>query len=135
MGKKVLEGDTAYQVEQEDFKNGRAPTYDVTELAHYNAKDNHCYVELTRHAGIGGDKQEPLLRELYDGQTGEVLAALTTGIPPEGGRFGVTRPARVPASALPTPPDFSRDPAANWNNNQADTAKAYIDYLMEGEGN
>jgi hypothetical protein len=45
IGKRVLENDPLYQKERADMEQGKRPKYDVTQLAHYNAKDNHCYVE------------------------------------------------------------------------------------------
>src|ERR1700720_2523694 len=75
MCKKVLENNLAYQMETADMEQSRVPKDDVTQLAHYNAKDNHCYVELSAH-----DQAEPMksaVREVYDGQTGELLASYT----------------------------------------------------------
>ena len=54
-------------------------TYSFSEEAHYDPRSNRCYVELDKHEG---DKTRPLFeefdRELYDGQTEDLLAVLDT---------------------------------------------------------
>jgi hypothetical protein len=131
MGKKVLEDNLAYRMEKVDMEQGKAPKDDVTQLAHYNAKDNHCYVELSLHDT--GEPMKSATREVYDGQTGELLASCTTKNPPLGERFGtIFKLERVPASALPTPLPFRKEHAEDWRNNRAERTDAYIDYLMEG---
>src|SRR5262249_46698504 len=129
MGKRVLENNMAYAMEKLDMEQGRAPKDDVTQLAHYNAKDNHCYVELSLHDT--SEHMKLAMREVYDGQTGELLASYSIKNPPLGERFGtIFKLERVPASALPTPLPFSKEHAEDWANNQADRTNAYIDYLI-----
>jgi hypothetical protein len=104
----------------------------VTQLAHYNAKDNHCYVELSLHDL--GEPMKSAMREVYDGQTGELLASYTIKNPPLGEASGIIfKSERVPASALPPPLGFSKKHSKeDRNKNEADRTQAYIDYLMEG---
>lgn len=132
MGKKVLENNLAYQMEKADMEQGKVPKDDVTQLAHYNARDNHCYVELSAH-----DLAEPMkstVREVYDGQTGELLAHYTIKNPPGGEASGIIfKYDRVPTSALPTPLGFSKEHSKeDHRENEAERTQAYIDYLMEG---
>jgi hypothetical protein len=87
MGKQVLENNLAYGMEKLDMEQGKMPKYDVTQLAHYNAKDNHCYVELSSHDT--GDPMKRAMQEVYDGQTGELVASCTIKNPPLGERFGM----------------------------------------------
>ena len=130
MGKKVLENNLAHGMEKLDMEQGKMPKDDVTQLAHYNAKDNHCYVELSLHDT--GSPMKQAMREVYDGQTGELVASCEIKNPPLGERFGmIFRPERVPESALPALLHFSKEHEEDWSNNQADRCEAYIDYLME----
>ena len=102
MGKKVLEGNLAYRMEKLDMEQGKIPKDDVTQLAHYNAKDNHCYVELSSHDT--GEDMKYAMREVYDGQTEELLAHYSIKPPPLGEANGIIfKPDRVPSSALPAP--------------------------------
>jgi hypothetical protein len=132
MGKKVLENNLAYQMEKADMDQGKVPKDDVTQLAHYSAKDNHCYVELSAH-----DLAEPMksaVREVYDGQTGELLASYTMKNPPVGEASGIIfKYDSVPASALPAPLGSSKEHSdKDRRENEAERTQAYIDYLMEG---
>jgi hypothetical protein len=111
MGKRVLEANLAYAMAKIDMQQGKVPRYDVTQRAHYNPKDNHCYVALEgRDLGIEKAKRTEWRREVYDGQTGELLAAYWVENPPFGKRFGtIFKLERVPASALPAQLPFSKE--------------------------
>jgi hypothetical protein len=132
MGEKVLENNLAYQMEKLDMEQGKVPKDDVTQLAHYNAKDNHCYVELSLHDT--GEHMKYAMREVYDGQTGELLASYTIKNPPVGEASGIIfKYDRVPASALPAPLGFSKEHSdKDRRENDAERTEAYINYLMEG---
>lgn len=131
MAKKVLENNMAYAVEMHDIEQGKAPKDDVTQLAHYNVKDNHCYVELSLHDI--GEPWKYAMREAYDGQTGELLASYKIKNPPLGEATGIIfKLDRVPASALPAPLDFSKEHSEkDRRENEAERTQAYINYLME----
>ena len=78
LGKKLLD-----EKENEVEPSTRIPTYHWTysfsEASHYNPETNRCYVELDNNEG---DKTRPLyegfLQDLYDGQTGDLLAHVET---------------------------------------------------------
>jgi hypothetical protein len=133
MGKKILENDPLYQKEKADMEQGKRPEYDVTQLAHYNAKDNHCYVEMTLNDRSG----EALF--LYDGQTGELLADFSNKLATGETGGTILNYGRVPASALPASIDLNNKPAREWSdndllrstNNEALRSRTYIGYLME----
>ncbi len=122
----------AYAVEMHDIEQGKLPKDDVTQLAHYNARDNHCYVGLSLHGT--GEPPKYAMREIYDGQTGELLASYNMKTPPLGEATGIIfRIDRVPVSALPPPLDVGKDHSnKDRRENEADRAQAYIVYLMEG---
>lgn len=127
MGKKVLENHALYQEEKADMEQGKRPKYDVTQLAHYNAKDNHCYVKITLSETAAG-----ATLELYDGQTGELLVDFSHNLATHETGGIIYNYGRVPASALPTPIDFNDKPSKERiRNNAALRSKTYIDYLME----
>lgn len=132
MGKKVLENNLAYQMEKLDMEQGKMPKDDVTQLAHYNTKDNHCYVELSLRDT--GEQMKYAMREVYDGQTGELLASYSIKNPPLGEANGIIfKSERVPGSALPRPLGFSQEHSKeDRRKNEAERTEAYIDYLMEG---
>lgn len=133
-GNKVLENSVAYAWTQAEIKNGKVPKYTVIQQAHYNAKDNHCYVtledvDLDQEKGAETKKW---YHEIYDGQTGEMLAASQV----EGlKQFGtIFKHERVPESSLPAEKTFGSSPLEKeiWATNQFDRTEAYIKYLMEG---
>ena len=129
MGKRILENNLAYIMETEAIKQGKAPPYDVKQVAHYNVKDNHCYVELSSN---DTGEQRDSVREVYDGQTGELLASCLY-------RFekpllcNIFKPERVPESAYPESAlPRSYNAKIDWGKVGAEQVKAYIDYVMEG---
>lgn len=132
MGKKVLEDNLAYGLQQHAIEKGEVPKDDVTQLAHYNVKDNHCYVQLFLH-DLGYEKYAQT--EIYDGQTGELLAffKLETPHAADGKRTGlIFSPERVPEAGMPVPITSAKPHSTkDMLDRNTERAQAYVDYLME----
>jgi hypothetical protein len=100
--------------------NIAGPGTHQTELSRYDPKSNRCYVEMTVETADQMKLPHLIDRYLYDGQTGEMLAALhNQGDEHKSGIvFG------------------SHHEAATYANGYYDDTRAYIDALMsEGRRN